>query len=403
MNIPLRSKFSGDRLFFLSYGIMLTLSLLSTSFYYRYFDERPFMIAQLFCMALLALYEYCNGGLERKQWVGFAVCAAMCLIAVRITRESNIQRLTGLMFLYIFSARRIPFPKIADVSLKISFVTMAFIVFSGYLGIIDNVVAHKSGRIREYLGFSYTLYPPGIMLNMTALYIYIRKSRLTVRAAIFWGALNWYVYYMTDSRISFVLAELLLVAALLMKWLPKLVEKVQALWAVMASSFAVFAGGSLFMTIIYNSAVPWMRRLNSAMEGRLNLGKRSLTTHGINFFGQRIEWIGNGLNVDGELDVGTYNYVDCLYVKILQRYGIIFTLALIVLLTWAMFRLWKRKEYHILLISASVAAHCVLDDLSFSLHFNTFWIAMGVALLAPAMLQWDGRTNQIPPPDTSTQ
>ncbi len=398
MNNRLKTKCSGDRLFFLSYGIMLTLSLLSTSFYYRYFDNYPFLITQLVCVALLVAYEYVNGGLERTQWVGFGICAVMCLIAVRITTGSNIQRLTGWMFLYIFCARRIPFPKIADISLKISFVTMAFIVFSGYLGVIDNVVAHKSGRIREYLGFSYTLYPPGIMLNMTALYVYLRKERLTIRAALFWGLLNWYVFYMTDSRISFLLAEALLVAALLMKWLPKVVEKVQALWAVMASSFAVFACGSLVMTILYNSGIPWMRRLNSAMEGRLNLGKRSLIEHGINFFGQRIQWIGNGLNVDGNLDEGAYNYVDCLYVKILQRFGIVFTVALIVLLTWSMFRLWKRKEYHILLISASVAAHCVLDDLSFSLHFNTFWIAMGVALLAPSMLHWDGRTNQIPPP-----
>ena len=88
-----------------------------------------------------------------------------------------------------------------------------------------------------------------------------------------------------------------------------------------------------------------------------------------------------GLDGFGNSVVGTYSYVDCLYVKILQRYGLLFTLALVVLMTWAMIRLWKRREYYIVLILASVAAHCVLDDLSFTVHYNTFWLALGAVLL----------------------
>jgi hypothetical protein len=268
------------------------------------------------------------------------------------------------------------------------------------LGIIDDVVVHKSGRVREYLGFRYALYPSGILLNMTALYVYIRKNRLTVPAVLFWSLLNWYVYYVTDSRISFLLAELLLVAGLLMRWMPKVVEKLHALWAVVASSFALCGGMSMAFISCYNSRIPWMRRLNSFLEGRLNLGRRSLSKYGIKLFGQRIEWIGNGLDVEGQPVEQTYDYVDCLYLKVLQRYGLIFSILLLVLITWAMFRLWKRKEYHILLISGTVAVHCILDDLSFSMHYNTFWVALGIALVAPSMLAWDGRTNQIPPPQT---
>jgi len=402
MDKHLKKMCQGDRLFFLAFGIMMTLSLLSASFYYRYFDERPFTYIQLFCVGLLGVYEYCNGGIQRRHWVGMAICALFSLIAV-INATSNVQRLVGWVFLLTFCARRIPFPKIADFTLRVSFVTVAFIVFSGYLGIIDDVVMYKAGRVREFLGFRYALYPSGILLNMTALYVYIRKERITVPAAIFWGVLNWYVYYMTDSRISFVLAEALLVIALLMRWLPKLVRKIHALWAVAVASFGVCSIGSLVLTFCYNSSIPWMRRLNNMLEGRLNLGKKSLAQYGFSLFGKRISWVGNGLDVDGNVIEGSYNYVDCLYVKMLQLYGIIFTALLIVLLCWAMFRLWRRREYHILMICTFVAAHCVLDDLSFTLHYNTFWIAMGTALLAPQMLQWDGRTNQIPPPDIKTK
>ncbi len=393
---------AGDLLFFWSYGILLVGSLLSTSFYYRYFDERPFYAIQLGCVALLFGFEYRTGGVEKRHWLPLLISLIMCVIPIRVC-EGNLTRLVGWMFLYIFSARKIPFPKIAEFTLRISFVTVAFIIFSGYLGIIDDVVMYKAGRVREFLGFRYTLFAPGILLNMTALYIYIRKEHITLPAAIFWALLNGYVFYMTDSRISFALAELLIVAALLMRWLPKLVRKLHALWAVAAATFGICGVGSVIMTILYNSSIPWMRRLNSMLEGRLNLGKKSLAQHGISFFGKKIIWVGNGLDVDGNAGEGVYNYVDCLYVKILQSYGIVFALILLVLLCWSMFRLWRRREYHILLICASVAAHCILDDLSFVLHYNTFWIAMGVALLAPEMLQWDGKTNQLPATDPQNE
>ena len=391
-------KVQGDWLFFLVYGVMLTLSILSTSFFYGYFDDRPFSHTQMTCVVLLVVYEGLNGGVKRKDWLAFCFFAFFTVLAHTISK-SNIQRLVGWMFLLTFCARRIPFPKIADFSLKVSCITVAVIVLSGYLGIIDNVVVLKSGRVREYLGFRYALYPSGFLLNMTALYVYLRKEKITVVGALIWGALNWYVFYMTDSRISFLLAELLLVAALLMRWLPKIVEKVQVLWAALATTFALSAVVSVVMTILYDSRIPWMRRLNSMLEGRLNLGKRSLIANGVGWFGKVIAWVGNGLDVNGNITKKDYTYVDCLYVKILQRYGIVFTLLLLVFLTWAMFRLWKRKEYHILMISASVAVHCLLDDLSFGLHYNTFWIAMGMALIAPSMLPWNGKTNQIAPPD----
>ena len=73
------------------------------------------------------------------------------------------------MFLYIYCGRRIHFAKIAGFTLNLSIATVLVVVLSGYLGIIDNVVTAKNGRIREYLGFRYALYLPGILLNMTAL------------------------------------------------------------------------------------------------------------------------------------------------------------------------------------------------------------------------------------------
>lgn len=352
------------------------------------------MWMQILCVALLGAYELRTGGLRKPDWKGLLVCGALLLITFRVSHAS-VHRQSVLMFAYIYCARNIPFAKIARFTLNISIALVCVIVAVSYFGIIDNIAAFKSGRVREYLGFRYALYLPGLLLNMTALWIYLKKDTITVPGALIWSLVNFLVYVKTDSRISFFIAEALLVAALFMRFLPKVTDKLKPLWWLAVGSFVICAAFSLIMTIRYDAALPWMRKLNSMLEGRLRLGHTSLIEHGVRWFGQEIEWLGNGLDAFGNSVVGTYSYVDCLYVKLLQRYGIVFMILMAVLVSWSMIRLYRRREYHVLLISATVAVHCVLDDLSFTLHYNTFWLAMGVVLLNRDMLNWNGKTTKI--------
>lgn len=352
------------------------------------------MWLQILCVALLGAYELRNGGLRNQDWKALIVCGALFVISLRVSHAS-VHRQSVLMFLYIYCGRNIPFAKIARFTLNLSIALVCVIVTFGAFGFVNNITAFKRGRVREYLGFRYALYLPGLMLNMTALWIWLKKDKISIFGTLLWAVANWAVYYFTDSRISFFIAEALLVAALFMRYLPRVTEKLKPLWWLAVVSFAICAIGSLVLTVKYDSALPWMRKLNSVLESRLSLGNRSLKEYGVSWFGMQIEWLGNGLDAFGNSVVGSYTYVDCLYVKILQRYGIVFFTALIALSTWAMVRLYRRREYHILLICATVAVHCVLDDLSFTLHYNTFWIPMGVALINAKMLNWDGKTTQI--------
>lgn len=393
MKERLKSRLTGDWLYFLSYGLFLVSSILSTSFFYKYFSGRPYFVLQVLCMLLLLAYE-CMSNRRSQNWFGLAVCGALMVITERIG-NSNTQRQVVMMFAYIYCARNIPFAKIARFTLNASIATVLGVVLSSYFGLVQNIVASKRGRVRDYMGFRYALFLPGILLNMTALWIYVKKNTVTVWGSLVWAAANLFVYTQTDSRISFLIAEGLLAAALFMRFAPKLTDKLKPLWALAAASFSVCIPLSLIFTALYDGSLAWMRKLNSMLESRLRLGHASLVEHGVSFFGEQINWLGNGLDAYGNTETGAYSYVDCLYVKLLQRYGAVFMVALVVMICWAMYRLYQRKEYHILLICATVAVHCVLDDLSFSLHYNTFWIAMGVALLNPVMLNWDGRTNQI--------
>lgn len=387
---------AGERLFWFSYGLFLVISILNNSFYYKYYEGKPCMCLQILCMLLLAGYEYRNGFLKSQQWGPGIVLALLTAISLRVS-QGSMTRLVAMMFPYIYCGRRIEFRRILEMTMKCVLITVAVVVVSAWLGLIDNVVMYKSGRVREFMGFRYALYLPAILLNLTVIWAYLNREKLPLLGVLSWGALNWYVYYMTDSRVSFLLAELLLVAALLMQWLPRLMEKLRPLWAALIPSFLLCGGLSVALTAAYDWSVPWMRRVNGMLDGRLNLGRHSMGKYGVRLFGQVIEWVGNGLDSAGNSVDSMYDYVDNLYVKILLRYGVVFWIAILVLSTWAMYRLWKQREYYILLVSATVAAHSLLDDLAFGLHYNSFWIAMGFALFVPA---WTQR-EKFPKPEES--
>lgn len=373
-------------LFFLSYGLYMLISLLSTSFYYRYIMVGTYTAVQIICVLLLFFYEY-QIGASRQCPAAIVILGLLLLISFQVA-EGNLTRLVPMMFLYLYCSRNIHFAQIARFSLYLSCVVCAFVVFSGYLGIIDNVVVAKGVRIREYLGFRYALYLPGILLNITALWVYLHKDKVPVVGSILLAAVNTFVYLKTDSRISYALALFFLGVGIFFRLMPKFLEKIQWVWGTMTSAFALFGTLSYVFTAVYHSSIPWMRRLNSMLESRLSLGKRSLDTYGVQLFGQKITWTGNGLDAIGNSSSQPYTYVDSLYIKILQRYGGIFTVLVLSACTWAMVRLWKQKEYLLLVICAGIAAHCVLDDLSLGLHYNTFWFPLALAILNPNALKW---------------
>lgn len=382
MTIKLNRYRSDEVFFFLSYGLFYIVTFLSTSFYYRYFHGRPFQVVYLACVALLFLQELQYTHATRRELVG-AVLAFLLFAISFLVADGALQRSVPCIFLFCFCARRIPFRKIARFTLTITVVLMAFVILSGYAGVIPNYTAIQKDRTREYLGFRYALFPAAHLLNMTAIWIYLNKEKLPLFRAALWGAANYWLYLKTDSRTSCALAILLLVFAVVLRFAPRILDWLR--W-VLSGAFVLCCGVSVYLTVIYDKTVPWMKKLNTSLGDRLELGQNSLTKYGVNLFGQNLDWNGNSLDAFGQPSVGPYDYVDCLYVKILQKYGFVFVILFLALLTLALIRCAKRRDLHLLLIMTAIAGHCMLDDLSMYLYYNTFWFAMGALLLNPAML-----------------
>ncbi|MCD8322110.1 MAG: hypothetical protein LUC89_04400 [Oscillospiraceae bacterium] len=379
MEITSRQIKANDILFFMSYGLFLFFGILSTSFYYQFFMGAAYKLVKAFCVAVLLLREFTGRGWSLRSILIGGVLAVLMMLA----KISGGSFTIAFIVIFLFCARDVSFEKIAKFTAWVSAVTVAFIVASAYLGIIENYVTVEE-RTRYYLGFRYALYGPVFLFNITGLILYIRKERIRWGELLVLVALNYWMFAETNSRLSFYLSIFMIVVFAVMKLYPRFFEVNQILVFLMMFSFVLCCAVSIYFTAIYDGSVTWQAQLNSALGGRLSLGKSALTEYGVNLFGQKIELVGNGLDAYGNKNTtDAYNYVDSFYIQILLRYGAVFLIVWIGILTYTLYRCYKMNNYALMVCLTFVAIHCVIDDLSLQLYYNTFWLACAVVLKKP--------------------
>lgn len=388
MVIRIKKMKQQNMLFWMSYGIFLLFGILSTSFYYSYFIGSPYSIIKYFCIGLLFLREL----IIKKYNIQSLLIGFVFVVLVLITRSQASVSTVAFILIYVFCARNVEFEDIAWFSIWISSITVTIIIMSGQLGIIQDYVYSSEARVRHYLGFRYVLFGPTFLFNITGLVLYVKKARIKwVELAILF-AINWWMFAMTNSRLSFYLSILMVFSFGVLKVRPNFFASRRVLCWVMVFSFVFSFFVSIYFTATYDHGVEWKYQLNTILGERLRLGQNSLLQSGVSLFGQKIELVGNGLDAFGNKNTNPYNYVDSFYIQVLQRYGIIFSIIWITILTFTLYCSYKIKDYNMMICLVFIAGHCIIDDLLLSLYYNTFWFAGSIV-----MKNWYGELRQVKP------
>lgn len=373
-------------LFYLSLGMYLTLTILNTSFYHLYLDGTVTRCVLFLCLMVMLIRELLLEKVQKKDWTGIILLFITFIIMYRISKLG-----TTMMLIYIYGARNVGFKKIAILSIWVTALTVLFVIISSYIGIVDNYIEVSGNRVREYIGFKYALFPSMYMLNITFMFVYLCKNKtykdkLYVIFFIAVLASNFWFYVKTDSKTNFYLAILMLMISLFFNKNIALFFKNKIIKFLSIFSYVISAFISFLLTIKFDYGNQLLNFLNRVLANRLRLGQQSLERYGVNLFGQNIKWVGNGLNQFGVQSKGEYNYVDSLYIQILQKYGFVFFIVFLVVLSLFLYKLLNEKEYHIVLILVIVSLHSIIDNLSLYIWYNTFFIAIGYYL---AKIKWD--------------
>ncbi len=256
-------------------------------------------------------------------------------------------------------------------------VTIAFftIIISSQLGIITDYLEINPNRIRYYLGFKYSLYGPCIFFNIVAIFIYLRKTRMTFLSFFILMSINIFLYIKTDSRLSFLITLLLILIAMALKYLKLdlVFSKRTDIYLLFFLTSIFFIGFGFVISYRYSSNIYFLSKINDILGNRLQLGKNAINTFGFSLFGRGIEFTGNGLNMYGYKSNGYYNYVDNFYIHYAIQYGLLFLGLITMAISSLIISAKRKKDLYLALIVSVFAMKGFIDDLMLPLYYNSFF------------------------------
>ena len=361
-------------LFFVAYSMYLLTAYFHISFYASYISKYGKTIMVL-CALVIIFKELFANKIRGKELIGLLICTILSSILFL--------HINGYLmfpfFVLIYGAKRIKFKKIAKFSLIFGIIMFALIIISAKSGIILDYVSYVNDRERHFLGFRYALYPSMVAFNLTALYLYIKEDAKTIHYIILM-VLNYILFKYTDSRLAFYLSAFIILAIAFIKKYKNIFDNKKNINNILCLSYIICSLVSLYLICTYSNMNNTMNNLDIQLEHRLSLGKKSLEIYPINLLGHDVEFIGAGLSEDGTRNSKIYNYVDCMYLNMIEKYGIIYFMIYISIMTYTAFQLKKTNNYVLLIILCMYALMGMIDDLGLFLHYNTFAFLIGTVM-----------------------
>lgn len=350
----------------------ITFSILSTSAYYQYYSNY-FKIIVFICVVLALSTEL----LKKYSLKNLLGVIGITILFFLVNRNSNGigQILFPASFVYIYCLKDIPFKAVANQLLVVTSIVLVFVIGSSLVGIIPNYVRIEASRTRFFIGFLYALFAPSYMANITMLNLYVKGKKISYLNLVALIVANVWIFQQTGSRLTFFSSLVAIIVGFLYKIFPKLFKKRPIFWP-LVFSFLFFFIVSYYLAVNYDYSSSWQSQLNQFLGQRIRLGHESLLNYSFKFFGQPLSWQGNGLNASGTLTTtaSTYNYVDNLYIIMLQRYGIFFVCVFLTSVTLLLQRIYKYGDMYLLILFFNLAVHAILDDTILYLHYNSFWL-----------------------------
>lgn len=303
---------------------------------------------------------------------------------------------------FLFAAK----PRYLEETFRIAFALqlglMVFVVAGSTFGWIPDLLIKRDViPIRHSLGFTYPSVCSAYFYFLLVLYLWIFEKKITGRDLLWMEALNWLVFLLTDSRMSFLLVTLLLLCAYLFccrgkdrqmeRWIRRQRRKRKFIYragAVLYDYFAVFLSAVFALWCLIDVSLGGESILDRALSGRLKYTVSVVRRYGVRLFGSAVDWVGFGGAQDTDALLESYNFVDCSYAYILLSYGIIFFVLVMIYVVLLQKYVRRREGVWRCVLLLAVWSYCLLEPRLLELQANCL-LLLGASLLRPGE-RWEG-------------
>lgn len=321
--------------------------------------------AYLLCVLCMVL----KGRYSVKGILGFGIASSAVLLATIYSKDNALI----LYMLFLGAAAGTDGRKLIKVFFRAQSIGLISIILTVLFGFVDNYVRFTGGRDRHFLGFSWATTAPILFLFIVMQYIYLKKGIVSIAEYIILLLLGVWFYIQTRTRMAFIVTAGTLSFFLLCgRYLKDKSEKgnrIGIIYKIIPASPWICATASFWAVYIYGQGGKWMIKMNDLLAGRLKWSLEGLKDYGVSLWGQPIVWIGNNIN---ETLRGAYNYVDCSYIQIFLKCGIIYFLIVLIAYTMILRKAVQDREYYLCWIIVFVLGFSMTEPRLVNLMYNPF-------------------------------
>lgn len=351
----------------------LYLDLLITTNYASILEGKLQYIVVCGAIGILLIKELSSlSELINYSFLRVVIMGLLLVVTLKIMGNSY-----GLIFLsamiFIVSARDVNFEKILKTFITV--ILMLFIITIGgnKLGIIDNIVSIQDGRFRNSLGFSYVSFPSQFAFFLTAAFLAWRKRQISYLELIFLLVVDIYIYKNAMTTSPFVLS----LGLILYVFVTKLIDKdiiVRFSLTRVLSIMTFFIAPAILWWLCFKAPIGIFMMADKFVNNRLRLSVAGIKNFGVSLFGQKVQFI--TLDSVGRFSAN-YNYIDSSYFQNLVVNGLIFTVIILLLFTYATYKSVYYRNDILTVVLVALSIHAMFDPQMIILWYSPFGMLLG--------------------------
>jgi hypothetical protein len=352
----------------------LESSTLGFQFPGNYYGVLPKLITWIVLLKVICSYEN-----YKKIWLPLVASGVVCeLVYQKVGFDIQLY-----MWIFLVGAVGVDYKKIMKAFFWCGFSVLAASMLASFSGIAQHLIYVKEDRLRYSFGICYpTDFGAYFLFTSFAGWVSYGQGRNLLMSFLFLAEAA-FLYIFCVAWCSSIVAVLAAVMALYIYFTEKysksfLLKKLIAFleqWA-----FIICGAVMLTVTLLYDEDSPFFLKLNSALSGRLELGKRAFNKYGVHLLGRYFPMLGNGGN-DFSSPV-YYNFVDSSYCLILVRYGLLLFIVFAAFYLIAAYRAKKSASEVLLAVLALTAVQSMIEHHWSDLKFNPCLILAFTSLAA---------------------
>lgn len=273
---------------------------------------------------------------------------------------------------FIIASKNIEYKKIIKFFVMLISILLLVTIACSLFDIIPNV---KIGRDNEAtLRFALgTIYPTDLAARVFYLMltlVTLKKFNLKIQEYIIFISLTAMTYFITDTKLDALLMVLVLVVAMIKKYIINLFNYIKPLYLNLL--IAIFVFGNVVMPYIYTPTIGILQKIDHALSGRLYYGHVAFKDYNITVFGQYIFQNGWG----GGRKVTDYFFIDSSYLRMLMMLGLVMFIIMLGAILYLSKKFLENKQYSLLIMLGLVLLSSAIDQHFIELTFNTILLTL---------------------------